>query len=499
MLQAAGHHLSIVSCRTEWRNWGRYDCVMDIPKGIAKFDSASAMTLALARCLGGQDFSGLGQPAGLQAVTRGADWVPRRLREFVFAHMGAQEGVKPDEVDTVSCEQIAEWVTQLYPKRHYPAVMIGSSNGALGHINAALGIPWLGQTFLTLVDQKGLDADDAIGAMEAGKEPAARFLDANPDVQLHQMHDPAQDRLMTGLISYFRWKFRRLPQAYREFIRSSVAPGGTVYIVECSRRWPTTRVGERHVYQFGALGGPTTEEYLHGGKRVKEYLKRHNSSYSHWKPPATDTDGPEAEWGFEESLREDILQFARREGYRVVRILFDDPEDTSGLVADFYRDWYHERGMPTDRLVIESFVLHEPHWVMRTGAVPLWMTFNMKPSLEFVEKYLDETAPFEQIYLMLFAHGVDSIGLPDIEEWRQLLNRAGNQGEFLGLKPETYPAHFAHFGRYSQALRDKIPERFDLPEPLPLARFEQFAKEHGAPRYGVRLEPATADQPRVAP
>jgi len=114
---------------------------MEMPKGIAKFDSASAMTQALARYLDGRDLSGLGQSAALQALTRGAGWVPRRLRERLFAHLGA-----------------------------------------LGHINAALGISWLGQTFLTLVDQKGLHADDAIGAMEAGKEPAARFLAANPGV-----------------------------------------------------------------------------------------------------------------------------------------------------------------------------------------------------------------------------------------------------------------------------------------------------------------------------
>lgn len=457
------------------------------PPGIAKFDSASAMALALGRFLHGRDFPGLGQSPWLQLLARQADLVPRAWREQIFARLGAQEGVARDRIDSVRLEDVAAWVVELYPARRYPAVMIGSSNGALVHLAAALAVPWLPQTLLTLVDQQRVHPDDPVAAMESEQDTARRFLQVNPDCSLHHLHDPSQDRLMVRLISYYRSKYLRLPPAYREFLERSLEPGGTIYIVECNRRWPTTRLGERYVYQFGAVGGPTTGEYFNGGARVADYLERYHSPVRRWSPPKPDTDSPEAEWGFEPALREDVLRFADKRGYRVARIVFDDPQDPSGLVADFHRSWYRERGLPTDTLVIESFVLLEPHWVLRAGAVPLWMTFNMQPSLEFVHRYLDGVPPYDRIYLMLFAHGVDSVGLPPIDEWRRLLGRAREHGEFLGLRPRSYPAHFAHFARYSQALRQKIPARHPMPDPLQLEQVEHFIRDHGE-RYRVRLE-----------
>jgi hypothetical protein len=460
---------------------------MTPPPGIAKFDSASAMAMALARFLEGRDFVGLGQSRLLQALVRHADWLPRPLRERTFAYMGAQEGIAPEKVERANMAQVAEWLTSLYPRRRYPALMVGSSNGALVHIGAALGAPWLPQTVLTLIDQKHVHPDDPVHAMEAEKDHAQRFLAANPNVQLHHLHDPNQDRLMLGLITYYRSKYLRLPRAYRDFIEHSVMPSGTLYLVDCERRWPTKRLGDRYVYQFGAEGGPTTAEYFHGSDRVADYLARYGSPVRRWEPPAPDGDSPEAEWGFEPALRADVLDVAHRHGYRVVRIAFEDPEHPSALVAELYRAWYRERGLPADRLVIESFVLHEPHWVLRTGSVPYWMTFNMQPSLDKVHRYLDYTEPYDEIYLMLFAHGVDSVGLPPIDAWRQLLQRARKRGAFLDLNPNTYPAHFAHFARYSQALRQQVNARYPFPAPMSPARVERFIEQHGE-RHGVRLE-----------
>jgi hypothetical protein len=392
-------------------------------------------------------------------------------------------------VGALDMEQVAEWAAGLYPKRAYPAVMIGSSNGALVHIGAALGIPWLGQTFLNLVEQKHVHPDDPVHAMETELPTAERFLQNNPYCQLHHLHDPNQDRLMLGLITYFRAKYLRLPPAYQRFIAERLMPRGTIYVVECNARWQTRRVRDRHYFQFGALGGATRDEYLNGSERVADYLERYRSPHRRWEPPEPDTDSPEAEWGFEPALRDDILAVARDRGHRVVRIIFDDPEDMSGVVAEFYRAWYRERGIAADRLVVESFILLDPLAALRTGSVPLWMVFNTEPSLKFVHRYLDGTDPFDQIYLMLFAHGVDSVGLPTIDEWRSVFQRARERGDFLGLDPNTFPAHFAHFARYSQALMKKVPARYPLPGPLPLERFERFVAEHGA-RCGVRLEAA---------
>ena len=98
-------------------------------------------------------------------------------------------------------------------------------------------------------------------------------------------------------IGYFRWKSRRLTPAYREFLARALQPGGTIFISECDRRWPTTRVDDRHVVPACALGGPTVEGYLHGGTRVFEYLARYGSHRRAWEPPKPDGESPEANGG----------------------------------------------------------------------------------------------------------------------------------------------------------------------------------------------------------
>src|SRR5207245_10599336 len=101
---------------------------------------------------------------------------------------------------------------------------------------------------------------------------------------------------------------------------------GTSFIVECGLKCPTTKFGERHIFQFGALGGATPDEYHHGGDRVQEYLRRYHSPHTRWDAPTPDAERPEAEWGFEPTLGEDIERFARRHGFRTRRIVFEQPE-----------------------------------------------------------------------------------------------------------------------------------------------------------------------------
>ncbi len=200
-------------------------------------------------------------------------------------------------------------------------------------------------------------------------------------------------------------------------------------------------------------------------------------------PP--DGERPEAEWGFDPALREDVEWFARERDYSGVRrILFEEPGGLSPLVADLYRRWYEERGLPKNRLVVESFILMEPWWALRTGSVPFWMVFNMEPSAEALERYLEGTEPYDHIYLMLFSHGVDSIGLAPIGRWRSVLQRARKHGGFVGVDERRFPRDFAAFVRYHADLK-KVPARYPMPGPLPLARLDEFIGR-ATNRYPVR-------------
>ena len=107
--------------------------------------------------------------------------------------------------------------------------------------------------------------------------------------------------------------------------------------------------------------------------------------------------------------------------------------------------------------------------------MPFWLTFNTEPSAVCLERYLNEAEPHDEILMMLFAHGTQSIGLVPIERWRSLLARARRRGRFVGVDERSYPGDFATFARYHAALPE-VPEALE-PEPLGWSEFEAFIEQ----------------------
>lgn len=278
--------------------------------------------------------------------------------------------------------------------------------------------------------------------MRAMRPAGQRFLAANPGMALHHMHDPVQDRLMIAGMAYFRVKFRQLPEPYRVFLAECLEPGGTVVVVDCTRKWPVTTVGDRHVFQFGVLGGATEREFQHGSSRVVEFLRRQGARRDRWLPPIADQESPEAEWGFAEPLAAGIDAVATELGLKVERLRFGEPEDASPLIAELFRHWYTDQGLPSSRLIVSSFLLMDPMLTIRTRSVPYWALFGTQPSLDRLTGYLSGASAYDDIRLTVFPHGARSIGLPSAEQWRAATGYARRHGEFVAVHPDRYPRHF---------------------------------------------------------
>lgn len=208
------------------------------------------------------------------------------------------------------------------------------------------GVPrWLPQTLLVSVRHALADPDDAHRAVDFGARVAEPLLAANPHAAVHHMHDPNQDRLMVRWMTYLRIRRLSLGAVYERFLTEHLAPGGTILIVRDRSSWPVTRVSERQVFQFGARGGATAEEYLSGGPRVSAFLHRHGVARDRWDAPTPDTEAPEApeaEWGLAPQLADDVHRWAGSHGHPVRELVLDDPHELRGPVADLYRRWYAE-------------------------------------------------------------------------------------------------------------------------------------------------------------
>ncbi|MXV61705.1 hypothetical protein GS429_06425 [Natronorubrum sp. JWXQ-INN-674] len=447
------------------------------PPAMPNFDSTTVFVRAAASYLRGEEFPALGMiNPKLAPLGARLNYLPRRARTAIYTQGGANEGVSPDDLGDVDIERFREWVVEQYPTRGYPAVVVGSSNGAAVHLAAMLGVPWLPHTFLVPV-RRDMDPDAIREDVRWGREHARPFLEANPDISLHQMHDPNQDRLMVQKLAYFRTKSRTLGDAYEEFIETVLAPGGTIISLECEYDWPAIDLGDRHSFQVGGLGGLAPEEYYEGSETVAAFLARQNAGIREWDTPEPDGRIPEAEWGFDPALRDDIERLASERGYDMRRLAFDDPRDLSPFVADWYRERYAERDRPIERLLVQSFALVEPWWTMRTGSIPYWAAFNTQSDADCLEEYLENADPYDEIRATLFGHGVESAGLASTDRWRDVLSNARNGHGFVGVDTSEFPYDIETHVRYHRDLPNEIDDRQPHLPPLSIEAFDSRTAE----------------------
>lgn len=192
---------------------------------------------------------------------------------------------------------------------------------------------------------------------------------------------------------------------------------------------------------------------------------------------------PEAEWGFDSALLEDIRSLARQMNWRLVEIRLQEPESLSFVTARAYRDWYRDAGIEPRRLVVDSFLLSDPFTTLWLHALPFWLLFCTEPSASMLQRFLTSEPPFEAIDLMLFSHGTESIGLAPIGRWQGLLKQATREGRFIGVDKERYPRDFATFVPFHQALTRLGPMQTPPPA-MTLPFFESALRAHGA-AHGV--------------
>lgn len=155
-----------------------------LPREIAGFDSASGMVVTLVRFLHGQDTPPRRKPA-FRALRPVAARLPERTRQWIYSMFSGAEGRRPEELAALDADVVAAAIAGVFPRRRYPAVVIDSSNGALTHLCAAMGVPWLPQTVLLPVRQQSISPNVAQQHPHAGCGDLHCFAAEAGDVRAH--------------------------------------------------------------------------------------------------------------------------------------------------------------------------------------------------------------------------------------------------------------------------------------------------------------------------
>jgi hypothetical protein len=140
---------------------------LDAGEVIASFDSATVLHAGLAAALHGRAFPHLGNGALAGALIRMAGNLPWPLLRRLYTRIGASESLDARRLGDVDLDAVAQMLAAAYPRGPYPGVLIGSSNGALSHLAAAMQVPRLPTTVLIPVARSG-DPQRPVDALRFG-------------------------------------------------------------------------------------------------------------------------------------------------------------------------------------------------------------------------------------------------------------------------------------------------------------------------------------------
>ena len=254
--------------------------------------------------------------------------LPERIRRPVLAARAVEEALPLADIDDIDAAAVAAWIVDQFPAATYPAVVLGSPHGAAVQLAAVCGAAWLPTSFTVTAPWPGGSAGDWVAAMTWGTRLAERIMAGNKAVTVRQVHDPVLRGSLCGATVSLQVRWRSLPPAYRDFLRSRLAPGGASLMVRDLRTWPVLEGSPGYGFQIGSpTSGWTAGDYSTAGPAFPRLLR--SLGAEDWPDPDTRSSPRYAETGGEPSIEPELREIAGEMGSTGHRVLYRDPHSLS--------------------------------------------------------------------------------------------------------------------------------------------------------------------------
>ena len=442
---------------------------MKAPSYLEIADSSLVAIRAAAAAIDGRHCDPFERSKFEQVLGRLLNNLPTGSRKAVLRLLTGTMGVSPALASKVDEDEILSWATSLYEGDDvFDGVVIGAPNGAVAHLASLLRFPFLTQHYLLAF--KGRYApDDSRAQFDDGVAASKEILKHNPHLEAIIHYDPLHDRFLITRVNYIRLKLKRLPQAYREFIKKRVKKNGTVVSIECSYPWlqyPVESGSGKLWYQVGGLGDVSPEEYLNDSDRLREYRKREggNPDAGWGISDIEPVEAPESEWGSVEYLADEVKDFCRAEGYRLIEISYPHPEQFSLLAFKAYKTATDLLGERMKSVCFDCFTHIDPRFNLITHTPSIWLPFICRDSYRFAEKTAEELPKDCRVLQSLHPSFCDPFDITPLGAWFNLFS--GYQSyKLLGVDSRRYPADlttYLDFARDTKRAAEEMKQPFAL-------------------------------------
>ena len=408
--------------------------------------------------------------------------LPADLRWPALAAEQVAEAVPLELVDRIDADSVARWITGRYPAGAWPAVVLGSAHGGAAHLATALGAPWLPTTFTLTVPWPDGSVGDWPGAMEWGAKIADLILAANPDVTVRQVHDPVRRGALCGATVTLHVRWRRLPAAYHDVLRSGLRRGGSALLLRDTRTWPVVELTDRHSFQLGSPGGGHRhEDQTMDNPSFRRLM--HSLGGDHWSTPYLDTPARYTEVAGEPEVERDLRRLSPEIDRSTHRVLYPGPEMLSACVGDLYRDWLRGNGRGGDGCVVETGRLIDPWRVLISGLVPYWCESAARPAVDAAEWWLAGSSAFDAVTILPEAPGTSFETYAGAAQWRAMAAFARHTPHLNRQALSRYPMLPLPASHASDVLRYRH-DPTGFPETLPLG-YAMAALRRSGSRLGL--------------
>jgi hypothetical protein len=408
--------------------------VLDPDDVVCRDSLGRSLLEAAARGVRGRTVHDLGRTPILGR--RGTAAPGERFR--ALADEAAGQAVEADSAGGIDAEAVAEWITGHYRAADHPAVVLGSPHGAAVHLASVLGAPWLPMGFTVTVRRPGGAAGDWRAAADFGAGVAQRILAANPSVTVRQIYDPvSRGPLCAGTIT-LQVQWRRLPEAYRRFLRSALRTGGASLLIRDTRVWRVRELAAGYTFQVGSpVTGWHADDYSDDNPAFRRL--RRSLGMPVFSVPYAGTSLHYAETGGDPRCEPELRRLAAEHGHTTHRVLYHGPEVLSACVADLYREWLRRGDETGEQCVVETGALLDPGKVLAARVVPYWCESASQRAVTDAEWWLAGSEVFTGVTVLPQPPGIDCGAYASAAQWRSVAQFGRHRATVDPLAISRYP------------------------------------------------------------
>ncbi|HTX93103.1 MAG TPA: hypothetical protein VMC09_17955 [Anaerolineales bacterium] len=419
--------------------------------------SSPIVTRAVAAGLRGEFCDNYEFPGWQRGLLTGLGVFPQSVARFAISRFQSISGLPQNVLDRFSMDELIRTRLDDYAQLAgpFPAICLGAAlGGATSYLSLALGGPFLPQAFVVTL-KRGSFQGNVNEYLQRSLDSALRIAEENPELMTVQHYDPVHDGWLTRFVNHLRFKLVGLPDAYKQFIRSKLTPGGAVVFLDGGASWLRYRVGPRSVFQVGGWGGVSAEEFLESSDRLRAYARRTGLKYTDWKLNNFPLErGPESEWGSEPGLAEALEAFCKAEGYRFVRVQLPHPNDFSRLAFRAAEELLAKESRSPAGVSIEMFSQFDATSVHQSGLLPLWLIFNTDDSLEYLKEMRARFPKGKPIFFSPLSTFSVTPDLVPFQEWAETLSAFPWTN--IGARPSHYPSDSKALVQWVDPLREWV-------------------------------------------